>query len=133
MYYLQQTYQNTVIDANRRANAMLNYATGMRNSYIDVWALPQYGQGYPVFTAAYEPWMSQEKKVQIQAEYEQLVRNAMSLFTEDEAIAAAQLHYQNLYTVVTEYPNTTAAEYVRGHCDTYFDYHPELNKIIYQH
>jgi hypothetical protein len=133
MYYLQQTYQNTVIDANRRANAMLNYATGMRNSYIDVWALTQYGQGYPVFTAAYEPWMSQEKKAQIQAEYEQLVRNAMSLFTEDEAIAAAQLHYQNLYTVVTEYPNTTAAEYVRGHCDTYHDYHPELNKIIYQH
>lgn len=133
MYYLQQTYQNTVIDANRRANAMLNYATGMRNSYIDVWALTQYGQGYPVFTAAYEPWMSQEKKVQIQAEYEQLVRNTMSLFTEDEAIAAAQLHYQNLYTVVTEYPNTTAAEYVRGHCDTYHDYHPELNKIIYQH
>lgn len=131
MYHLQQTYQNTNIDANRRANAMLSYATGMRNSYIDVWALTQYGQGYPVFTAAYEPWMTEEKEVKIQADYEQLVRNAMSLFTEDEAKAAAQLHYQNHHTVVTKYPNTAAAEYVRGHCDTYHDYHPEFNKIIY--
>ena len=133
MYYLQQTYQNTDIDANRRANAMLEYATGMRNSYIDVWALTQYGQGYPVFTAAYEPWITEEKESKIQADYEQLVRNAMSLFTEDEAKAMVQLHYQNHYTVVTKYPNTAAAEYVRGHCDTYHDYHPELNKIIYQH
>ena len=133
MYYLQQTYQNTDIDANRRANAMLEYATGMRNSYIDVWALTQYGQGYPVFTAAYEPWITEEKESKIQADYEQLVRNAMSLFTEDEAKAMVQLHYQNHYTIVTKYPNTAAAEYVRGHCDTYHDYHPELNKIIYQH
>lgn len=133
MYYLQQTYQNTDIDANRRANAMLEYATGMRNSYIDVWALTQYGQGYPVFTAAYEPWITEEKESKIQADYEQLVRNAMSLFTEDEAKATVQLHYQNHYTIVTKYPNTAAAEYVRGHCDTYHDYHPELNKIIYQH
>jgi hypothetical protein len=133
MYYLQQTYQNTDIDANRRANAMLEYATGMRNSYIDVWALTQYGQGYPVFTAAYESWITEEKESKIQADYEQLVRNAMSLFTEDEAKATVQLHYQNHYTIVTKYPNTAAAEYVRGHCDTYHDYHPELNKIIYQH
>jgi len=133
MHHLQQTYLNLNVDPNRRANAMLDYATGMRHSYINVWALTQYGQGYPVYTAAYKPWMTEEKEAQIQSDYEQLVRNAMALFTEDEAKAAVQLQYMNYHTVVTQFPNTQSAQYVRGHCDTYNDYHPELNKIIYQH
>ena len=133
MFHLQQTYLNSNTDANRRANAMIDYAVGMRNSYINVWALTQYGQGYPVYTAAYQPWMTEDRKAQIQRDYEQLVRNAIALFSDDEARAAAQLQYRNHHTVVTQYPNTAAAEFVRGHCDTYYDYHPELNKIIYQH
>lgn len=131
MHQLQQTYQNPNVDPNRRANAMIEYATGMRNSYTHVWALTQYGQGYPVYTAAYEPWMTEEKEAQIQADYEQLLRNALALFSDDEARAEAQLQYYNYYTIITKYPQTTAAKFVRGHCDTYYDYHPELNRILY--
>jgi hypothetical protein len=133
MHHLQQTYLNLNVDPNRRANAMIDYATGMRNSYITVWALTQYGQGYPVYTAAYKPWMTEDKLAQIQRDYEQLIRNAIVLFTEDEARADVQLQYYNYHTVITQYPHTAAAEFVRGHCDTYFDYHPELNRIIFQH
>ena len=43
----------------------------------------------------------------------------------DEARAAANLRCLNTYTVITKYPQTAAAEYVRSHCDTYYDYHPE--------
>ena len=133
MHHLQQTYLNLNVDPNRRANAMIDYATGMRNSYITVWALTQYGQGYPVYTAAYIPWMTEDKLAQIQRDYEQLIRNAIALFTEDEARADAQLQYYNYHTVISQYPHTAAAAYVRGHCDTYVDYHPELNRIIFHH
>jgi hypothetical protein len=77
--------------------------------------------------------MTEDKLAQIQRDYEQLIRNAIVLFTEDEARADVQLQYYNYHTVITQYPHTAAAEFVRGHCDTYFDYHPELNRIIFQH
>ena len=129
MHRLQVMMENSSIDPNRRADAMLDYAVGMRHSYSTVWALTQYGQGYPCFTAVYQAWMTNARWNKIEKDYEQLVERALSLYTDDEAIAAAYLRYKNNYTVVTKYPNTAAAEYVRGHCDTYGDYFPIKDKL----
>ena len=77
------------------------------------------------FTYAYESWLTTQRKKQVLARSKRLRKEAYSLYTNDEARAAAELRCLNTYTVITKYPNTAAAEYVRSHCDTYYDYHPE--------
>ena len=125
MYALQQVFQNSQIDPNRRANAMLSYAIGYKNSFLTAWGLTQYGRGYPVHVDAYKPWMTEQREKAIKQQYKKLYDEAFSLYTDDEALAAAHLRYQNNYTIVTNFPNTAAAHFVRSHCDTYYDYHPE--------
>lgn len=125
MYALEQIFNNPQIDPNRRADAMLNYTIGYERSFLASWGLTQYGQGQPVFTYAYESWLTTQRKKQVLARSKRLRKEAYSLYTNDEARAAAELRCLNTYTVITKYPNTAAAEYVRSHCDTYYDYHPE--------
>ena len=126
MYVLEQTFSNPHIDPNRRANAMLSYAIGMRNSYFNAWAFTQYEQGYGDFTEYSYSWKTKERKDLIEAEYSRLYHKAFSLFTNDEFEAAAHLQIRSNYIIVTRYPNTAAAEFIRQHCDTYADYHPEF-------
>lgn len=128
MYALEQIFENVQVDPNRRADALLSYAIGYQNSFIRVWGLTQYGKGRPVFTYAYEPWLTAERQKRIVAHSKRLRNEAYSLYTNDEASAAAHLRCFNNFTVVTKYPNSAAAEYIRSHCDTYYDYHPEYNK-----
>ena len=127
MYFLDQTFSNPHIDPNRRANAMLSYAIGMRNSYFNAWAFTQYEQSCDDFTEYSYSWKTEERKEQIEAEYSRLYRTAFALFTDDESAAAAHLRIRSNYTIVTRYPNTAAAEVIRQHCDTYADYHPEFH------
>ena len=37
----------------------------------------------------------------------------------------------NNYTVVKQYHDTKAAEYVKGSCDTYWDYHLDKSNLKY--
>ena len=126
MLRLQHVYEDSSLDANLRADAMLAYAVGLHNSYTTVWSLTQYGKGYPTYLTSYRPWMTTERLEQIEKDYEQLIQHAFSLYTNDEAIAAACLRYKNFRTVVKQYPNTSAAAFVRGHCDTFNDYCPTI-------
>lgn len=123
MYSLQQVFQNEKIDSNRRANALLNFAIGMRNSYINMWALTQYSQGYH-FIPGHQSWLTKEREKEVNKEYDRLVEKTFGMFTNDEVSAAAYLKYRNNYTIVTKYPNTEVAEYIRTTCDTYYDYYP---------
>ena len=123
MYQLQQICENENMDADRRAHAMINYAIGMRNSYTKAWALTQYFQGYYIIPGHWT-WLTDERKKQIEKDYDRLVEKAFAMFTNDEAKALAYLRYRNNHTIITQYPQTSAAEYVRGCCDTYYDYYP---------
>lgn len=123
MYNLQQVFQNEKIDPNRRANAMLSFAIGMRNSYIKVWALTQYSQG-EFFIPGHQSWLTKEREEQVKKDYDEIVTIAFSMFTNDESTTAAYLRYRNNYTIVTQYPNTATAKYIRSSCDTYYDYYP---------
>lgn len=127
MNHLEQICLDERIDVNRRALAMINYAIGMRNSYFQVWGLTQYAQGYYI-APGYKSWLTRERKVEVQRYYDMLVKKALKMFTNDEAKAMAYLRYRNNYTVVTEFPRTAAAEYVRGCCDTYKDYYSILTR-----
>lgn len=121
----QHIFENDGIDPNRRADAMLSYAVGMRNSYLRVWGLTQYGQGQVVFLDAYKPWLTKQREEQIQKDYQHMVSQAFATYTDDEMAVDAHLRYMNNYTIVTKYPNTEAAKMLRGQCDTYYDYMPK--------
>lgn len=112
-------------DPNRKALLLTRYATGMKNSFGNCWALTFYG----LFASDSSPYwgptvfsLTQEKGF---AKAESLYKQALSLCDDKET--AAQIHYflGNRETVVTQYKTTLTAEYIRGHCDTYSDYHFE--------
>lgn len=129
MCLLESQMNDKTVDINRRANAQLRYAIGLRNSYFDAWSLTQYSQGNASFTESYREWMNSKQEEEIIAKYDRLVTIAMKMFTDDEAAAAAHYMFLNNYTIVTQYPNTSTAAYIRGHCDTYYDYHcDQVNK-----
>lgn len=123
MCSLEQVMNNPNIEVNRRATAQLRYAIGMRNSYFRAWPLTQYSIGRPTFVASYDEWMNSEREDKVLARYKALRTAAFRMFTDDEAAAEAHYVLKNTHTIVTQYPNTRTASYVRGHCDTYFDYH----------
>ena len=47
---------------------------------------------------------------------------ALSEFTDPEQAAQALLEMMNFNTLMRQYPDTKAAAFVRGHCDSYHDY-----------
>lgn len=47
------------------------------------------------------------------------------VYTDDEYAAQAQLRFSNFKTIEERYPETIAAQIVRGHCDKYIDYYAE--------
>lgn len=131
MCSLEQVMNNPNVDVNRRASAQLRYAIGMRNSYFRAWPLTQYSVGRPTFVDSYDEWMNSEREDKVLARYKALRTAAFRMFTDDEAAAEAHYVLKNTYTIVTQYPNTRTASYVRGHCDTYFDYHLDKAKKFY--
>lgn len=131
MCNLQRVMDDPQIDINRRATAQLRYAIGLRNSYFVAWPLTQYSQGCPSFAESYREWMNSEREDEIIAKYDKLITGAMKMFTNDEAAADAHYLLLNTYTLVTNYPNTQAAKFIKGRCDTYYDYHLERHSKRY--
>ena len=131
MCSLEQVMNDWKIDINRRASAKLRYAIGLRNSYFRSWPLTQYGKGRPTHVASYREWMNTEREDAILRRYNQIKNEAFAMFDDDEAAAAAHYKLRNNLTIVRQYPKTQTAQYVRSHCDTYFDYHMDKAKKMY--
>lgn len=131
MCSLEQVMNNKNIDINRRASAKLRFAIGLRNSYFSAWPLTRYSVGYPVFAHSFEEWMNSKRENDILRRYEQLRDEAFAMFDDDETAAAAHYKFRNNLTIVRQYPQTQTAQYVRGHCDTYFDYHLDCARKMF--
>lgn len=122
-------------EPNRRANATIRFATGLRNSFGRCWYLTGYGfnmDGY-FDDNDWRSWCwytscereSFEESRFARKAYERgdaLMERALSEFTEPEQAARAHLEMKNFSTLMSRYPETEAAEFVRGHCDSYYDY-----------
>ena len=115
-------------DPDRKALLLTRYATGIKNSFGYCWALSSYGvsQRYrdpeelpDVFYVAQERGFSKA---------ETLYKRALSLCNDKETAAQVNYFLGNLKTVVKQYGTTKTAEYIRGRCDTYADYHLERKK-----
>ena len=110
-------------DPNRKAMLMIDFGIGIRNSFDYCWALTQYRRGWDGFFG--ENWEEMPLTKQALKRTERLFEKALNLFTDDESAAQAQWVFGNYKTICEQYPETLAAEIVRGHCDWYVDYHAE--------
>ena len=115
-------------EPNRKAPLMVRYATGIKNSFGHCWALSFYGltcrDTDPENTESI--FLSAQKKGYDRAAA--LYSKALSICTDDETRAQLNIFLGNARTIMTRYKGTKAEKYIRGHCDTYKDYHFEARE-----
>lgn len=123
MLSLEQTIALTT-DPNRKAQLQIRYAVGIRNSINDVWALTQYYQSD--YGGDYEGyWTRNDDWKLASARSERLLKEAFAMFTDAESAALSYRFLGYNRKVVSEYPDTQTAAYIREHCDNLRDYKSE--------
>ena len=107
-------------DQNRRAQLLLKYGIGMGNSVTTCWPLTYYG------SSCNDDWRGDSVALALHNRAIISINEALSAFTDDELKAEALYALGRHYTVVSSYGYTKKAEFVRRHCDNYYDYKPAL-------
>lgn len=107
-------------DQNRRAQLLLKYGIGMGNSVTTCWPLTYYG------SSCNDDWRGDSVALALHNRAIISINEALSAFTDDELKAEALYTLGRHYTVVSSYGYTKKAEFVRRHCDNYYDYKPAL-------
>lgn len=122
------------IEPNRKAEAKIRYAIGLRNSFGKCWYLTTYG--YNIGYTTDEDWRnwrwhsSSDREGFKDNPYAQraykkvdaMMDDAIAEFTDPEKAAQAQLEMMNYETLMKQYPDTKAAAQIRSRCDNYYDY-----------
>lgn len=107
-------------DQNRRAQLLLKFGIGMGNSVTTCWPLTYYG------SSCNDDWRGDSVALALHNRAIISINEALSAFTDDELKAEALYTLGRHYTVVSSYGYTKKAEFVRRHCDNYYDYKPAL-------
>ncbi|MBO5882202.1 MAG: hypothetical protein J6Q21_03045 [Alistipes sp.] len=123
MHALEQNISLTT-EPNRKARLIMEYTTGLCNSFNNCWELTQYYRGCSYWGQVCEKrqWEVDDFTRAAVARSEEYFNLACEIATDDEV--AAELNYAlcNYKTVAEKYPNTTKGELVRGQCDNLCDY-----------
>ena len=123
MYSLEQGIKLTA-EPNRKAQLMVKYAIGIRNSYDLCWGLTQYYRGTSYWGQVCEKrdWENDEHTLLALEKAEKTLKRAFEIVTDDET--AANIHYElcHYLTVARMYPNTQKGTLVKGKCDNLCDY-----------
>ena len=122
------------MDPDRKALMMTRFATGIKNSFGNCWALSFYGLSSGDYDEEYSPnslFLRAQKKGFDRSE--KMYATALSICRDKETAAQINLMLGNGKTVAKKYKTTHTAEYVRGHCDTYIDYHLEKRERFWRH
>ena len=133
MASLEKAIANTR-NSDRKALLMTRFATGVKNSVGNCWALSFYGLSSSDYDEEYDKnslFLQAQRKGFDRAE--KMYATALSISRDRETAAQINLSLGNLKTVAKKYKTTQAAEYVRGHCDTYVDYHFEEKTHFWRH
>ena len=124
MYSLEQSIQLTT-EPNRKAQMMLKFALGLRNSFNWCWGLTQYYRGSCYWGAVCDKrdWENDHYTQAAIARANKMVDDVCKMTTDDEV--AASIHYElcNFKTIARQYSNTKIGQLVRGSCDNLDDYH----------
>ena len=121
-------------EPNRKADAKIRFATGLRNSFGRCWYLTDYE--YLLGDNECENWQDWKmypssckegffKNAYAQMAYQQvdkLMAEALSEYTDQELAAKALFDMMNFKSIMEKYPSTKAAAHVRSRCDNYYDY-----------
>lgn len=107
-------------DINRRASLLVKYGIGMGNSVTTCWPLTYYGCSWN------DDWSGDSVALALHNRAIISINEALSAFTDDELKAEALYTLGRHYTVVSSYGYTKKAEFVRRHCDNFYDYKPAL-------
>ena len=107
-------------DINRRASLLVKFGIGMGNSVTTCWPLTSYG------SSCNDDWRGDSVALALHNRAIISINEALSAFTDDELKAEALYTLGRHYTVVSSYGYTKKAEFVRRHCDNYYDYKPAL-------
>ena len=126
MYSLEQSF-NIVAEPNRKAQLMVKYALGIRNSFDLCWGLTQYYWGTTYWRQVCEKrdWESDDITKAALERAKELINLACDMVTDDEAGANIQYMLCNFKAVARNYPNTEKGRLVRGKCDNLCDHHAE--------
>ncbi len=125
---------NSDAEVNRKAEAKIRYAIGLRNSFGICWYLTAYG--YNMGYTTDEDWRSWKWHTSSDREgfkdndyaqrayqrVDSIMSEAIAEFTDNEKAAQAQLEMMNYATLIKQYPETKAAREIRSRCDNYYDY-----------
>ena len=107
-------------DQNRRASLLVKYGIGMGNSVTICWPLTYYGRSWN------DDWSGDSAALALHNKAISSINKALLMFTDDELKAEALYALGRYYTVVSSYGYTKKAEFVRRHCDNFYDYKPAL-------
>ena len=121
-------------EPNRKADAKIRFATGLRNSFGSCWYLTDYEylfgdyecenwQDWKLYPSSCKECFS--KNAYAQRAYkrvDKLMAEALSEYTDEELAAKAQFDMMNFKSIMEKYPSTKMAAYVRSRCDNYHDY-----------
>lgn len=129
MYSLERGI-NMTADPNRRAQLMVKYAVGLRNSFDLCWGLTQYYRGVSYWGEVCEKrdWENDEHTKAAMKRVKELADLACEIVTNDETGADIQYMLCNFRTVAQKYPNTAKGRLVKGKCDNLYDYHAESHR-----
>lgn len=121
-------------EPNRKADAKIRFATGLRNSFGLCWYLTDYeyllgykegtdGLGWEWYSSSRREGFAQNTYAQrAYQRIDKLMAEALSEYTDPELAAKAQLNMLNFKAIMEKYPTTKTAAYVRSRCDNYHDY-----------
>ncbi|MCM1449872.1 MAG: hypothetical protein NC082_05990 [Clostridiales bacterium] len=121
-------------EPNRKADAKIRFAIGMRNSFGVCWYLTYYGnslgyeegangQGWEWYSSSNREGYSHNDYAQRAYRHaDKLTTEALSEYTDHELAAKAHLEMMNFRTIMEKYPSTQTATYVRSRCDNYHDF-----------
>ena len=116
-------------EPNRKATLLARYATGMKNSVGNCWALSFYHlNSSDVEDEWNESTYFSRKQKAVFNKAESLFQEAIRICSDPETAARMQFYLGNNHIVMEKYPETRMADFIRGHCDSYADYHFERRK-----
>ena len=126
MYSLEQSL-DLPSEPNRKAQLLIEYATGLRNSFDFCWGLTQYYRGTSYWGQVCEKrnWEKDEYTQTARGRAKELIKLACDIVTDDEVAAEINYALCNYRTVADKYPNTKKGKLVIGQCDNLCDYHAE--------
>ncbi|MBR1632237.1 MAG: hypothetical protein IJ686_00575 [Bacteroidales bacterium] len=115
----------TFSDPDRKALAMVKYATGMQQSVTRCWAYTFYGKNWDDSNPEYGLTNFSKTQITVSKKAEAIYLQALKTARDPEVLASIHLAFKNMATVIKQYAGTAAARSIEGKCDTYYDYHLE--------